>query len=161
MVTSGICWSRCLVLGCFALSLAGCGGGAQSSGPGAGKERGTASGTIKLKGQPIPANTTVTFLGGDGVAATGVTDGTGHYSLSFDKSANIPVGSYKISLTPFNPGDAAGADPAQFFDKTTGQSKPPVVEKGPLSDKYSNPSTSGITRDIKAGNNTIDIDLQD
>ncbi len=119
------------------------------------------SGTIKHKGEAIAENTVVTFLGDDGVAATGMTDGTGHYTLKFDKSPKIPVGSYKLSFTPYNPGDSVSADPAQFFDKKTGKTLPPVVVKPKFDTKYTNPSTSGVTRDVNEGNNEINIDLPD
>lgn len=144
-------------VGVAAIILGGCAGPA---GPGADKAKGTVSGTIKQKGQPVPANTTVTFLGDDGVAAIGTTDGTGHYELKYMNSAQIPVGSYKVSVTPYNPADSASADPAQFFDPVTGESRSPQVETT-LPDKYFNPTTSGIVRDVTAGNNTIDIDLPD
>ncbi len=142
-------------------AIVGCSGGGAATGPGAGKARGTVSGTIKHKGQPIAENTGVTFLGGDGVAATGMTDATGHYSLKFEKSTGIPVGSYKVSFTPYNPGDSGTADPAQFFDKKTGMTKPPEVVKSKFDSKYTNPTTSGVTRDVNAGNNEINIDLLD
>lgn len=141
-------------------TMAGCSGGG-TSGPGAGKARGTVSGTIKHKGEAIAENTVVTFLGGDGVVATGMTDGTGHYTLKFEKSASIPIGSYKISFTPYNPGDSGSADPAQFFDQKTGMTKPPAVVKPKFDSKYTNPSTSGVTREVNEGNNEINIDLPD
>lgn len=151
------CLSVCIIM---ITSIVGCSGSA-STGPGAGKAKGTVSGTIKHKGQPIAENTVVTFLGGDGVAATGMTDGTGHYSLKFEKSTGIPVGSYKVSFTSYNPGDSGTADPAQFFDKKTGMTKPPEVVKPKFDSKYTNPSTSGVTRDVNQGNNEINIDLPD
>lgn len=151
-------WIRTWTAGCLAVIVIGCAGG--SVGPGAGKATGTVGGTIKQKGQVIPADTTVTFLGEDGVVATGKTDSTGHYSLKFNKSADIPIGNYKISLTPFNPGDSSAADPSQFFT-SDGKTKPPEVAKSSLPAKYSNPATSKIARDVTAGSNTIDIDLPD
>lgn len=150
---------NCLVSSALLLTVI-CGCGGDDSGPGAGKARGTVQGTIKLKGQSIAENTVVTFLGSDGVAATGMTDATGHYTLKFNGSKEVPIGSYKVSLTPYNPGDSAAADPAQFFDKTTGMTKPPAVVKPSFDDKYTNPTTSGIMRDIDAGNNEINIDLE-
>jgi hypothetical protein len=157
MTASRLWFSPVVFLLVTGLTLPGCGGGG-AQGPGAGKETGTVKGTVKIKGQPAPANTIITFLGGDGVAATGVVDGTGYYSLSFNKASGIPVGNYKVSLAPFNPGDAANADPAMFFD-AQGNTKPPVVEKSIVAAKYTNPTTSGITRDVQAGANTIDLDL--
>lgn len=152
-------WVRTTLLtGLASLGLLGCGGG---GGPAANKAVGTVSGTIKHKGQAAPENMLVTFLGGDGVTASGRTDGTGHYSLTFQKSPKIPVGSYKVALTPYNPGDSASADPKQFFDPATGMTRPPQVVKSSLPDKYSNPTTSGITREVNEGANTIDIDLPD
>ena len=158
-----MCTSRFSLVGFVLLAiLAVFSSGCSSSvkGPGAGKETGTVSGTVKQKGQPVPANTTVTFLDSDGVTASGITDSTGHYSLSFNKSSSIPVGKYKVSFTPFNPGDAASADPSQFFTPD-GKTKPPQVEKSSLASKYSNPATSGVAREVKTGNNTIDIELPD
>lgn len=150
----------CLLISGLTVSfVAGCGG--SSGGPGAGKAKGTVSGTIKHKGEAVAQNTVITFLGGDGVVATGMTDGTGHYALKFDNSPKVPVGSYKVSFTPYNPGDARNVDPAQFFDKKTGKTKPPEVVKPKFDTKYTNPSTSGVTREVNEGNNEINIDLPD
>lgn len=137
------------------LLLSGCGGGGRS-GP-----SGTVSGTIKHKGETLTDKVTVTFLSAEGVAATGQTDSTGYYSLTYEKSPQIPVGSYKVAVTPFVAAFTAPQDPAMFFDPKTGATRPPEAPKTRLPSKYANPNTSKIVRDIAAGPNTIDINLPD
>jgi hypothetical protein len=147
--------SRWAATASLLMLVAGCGGGGPS-GP-----TGTVSGTIKHKGAVLTEKVSITFLSADGPVATGMNDSTGHYSLEFNGATAIPVGKYKVSLTPFNPGDTLNQNPEQFFDKATMSVKLPQVAKSSVPSKYANPNTSGIVRDVAAGNNTVDIDLPD
>ena len=127
------------------LVLAGCGEG-ESDAP----QLGTVTGTVTSGGQPV-VGATVTFLpdsasGTVGPASTGSTDESGKYSLTGSGDAGAVVGTHKVSIAcPMITSSASGeAPPAGACN---------------LPAEVSSIDTTPLTREVKAGDNTIDFDL--
>jgi len=138
-----------LLIATVLLLNAGCGGGA---GLPAG-ETGTVSGTVTLNGQPIQANCAVTFLPpGDaaGVMAIGTTDAAGMYALKMRDQEGVLVGKYHVSVSPPRAPvmDVMAEDAGDIDDP------PPLFPQ-----KYLSPETSGVTLDVVAGSNKLDIKM--
>ncbi len=132
--------------------LVGCGGD-DGSYQGA---TGTVSGVVKLDGKPLTETATVTFLSKEGFAASGQTDSSGNFTLKYKQNSNIPVGKYAVSVIP-----AAGTGTGKaedFMDEETGESKTPEV-KSAIPSKVQSPGGSGISKEVKEGEQTIDIEI--
>lgn len=116
--------------------LIGCGGGGPEL-----PDIGTVEGVVTMDGTPLP-NVAVGFqpeAGGRG--SIGKTDDQGHYVLSYDAdNKGAIVGTHKVSVT--TPTEAP--DPS-------GEANEPIPAK------YN--SKTEISKDVAAGDNTIDIDL--
>lgn len=133
--------------------LAGC-GGAEGLPKG---ERGTVSGTVKYNGAPVPAGCTVLFQkSGGGFVASGTTDAEGKYSLSMRGETNILAGTYSVGISP--PVADAGLSPDEIM-KRQSEGKPIESPKAPFPEKYTAAETAGLSREVKAGANTIDLEL--
>lgn len=133
-----ICISlRNSAVGVFVMTLAfasGC-----SSGP----ATGTVKGTVTFNGNPVKAGT-VNFLSATGAGAQATLDESGHFQ--FD--APVSAGEYKVYVsapvpTPQQPGT---------------KSKP--MPKFEVSKKFQDPSSSGVTVKVQAGENTIPVELK-
>lgn len=98
---------------------------------------GEVSGTVKLDGQPLP-DANVEFRADAGRPVTAKTDSSGRYEMYFAPGVRgVPVGKHTIRIsTKINPANDTN-------------------EKVPA--KYNEKSTE--TREVKAGQNTIDFDL--
>jgi hypothetical protein len=120
-----------------ALALTGCMGG-----------KGNVTGEVKYNGTPLPSGQ-ITFIGqsGEKVVVPGeIKDGK--YSL-----ANVPAGPVAITVHTVPP-----TRPGRRPDGTT----PPAAPAGAfvkIPSKYAKPSTSGLTFEVKRGENTKNIDL--
>jgi hypothetical protein len=114
---------------------------------------GKAGGKISLKGGNLPEGTVVTFLSKEGYIASGNSGSDGSFKLTFEGGDSIPVGTYKVQLSP-----AAGAG----GDVPSDPSKPiPETPPLPFPVKYTASSTSGLQFEIKEGENPpINIELQ-
>ena len=122
----------------LAVSLAGCGGGADH--PPLGK----VTGVITLDGHPL-ADADVTFQPeGEGRAAVGTTDSQGHYELVYlNDEKGATIGTNLVSVTTFR-------------DAADDGSTPEVPEK--LPSRYH--SDSSVKVEVKKGSNTFDFDLK-
>ena len=146
---------RLTVAGCFlALGTLGCGEDtSRIEGP-----TGAVQGKLEYQGEPVPEGTRITFFNaGSGVAASGVADATGHYSLKAEEGDQIPVGSYVVTVAA--PSPTANMTPEEAMEASIAGEIP--QESSALPAKFQNSSTSGISRDVKEGPNTIDIELPD
>lgn len=140
--------TRCLAFaGCVLISFtAGCG----KKPP----EMGQVVGTVRVKGQP-QARLFIRFLPEPGkdnnlpISSTGKTDAQGKYSLQHvykDKSeAGAPVGSHRVVIEDNSRGPAP-----------QGQTPPPPLI--PL--EYSSPTSTPLHVEVKAGEQTIDLDVK-
>lgn len=134
---------------CFALAVAalafvtGCG----ESNP----TTGAVTGKVTYKGKPV-SNGLIQFVPqGDGNAATGEITPDGTYELTtYVKGDGARPGSYKVSVQVFpTEEEGAGLPGAEFAGK-----KPPIPPK------YNSADTSGLSADVKEGENKLDFDLK-
>lgn len=106
------------------------------------------SGTVTLDGAPLP-NASVQFIpdaakGTQGAPAVGFTDAAGKYELVTATVEGAIVGHHQIRVE-------ARAAPKNEMDTL-----PPLITP----QRYSNPATSGLTAEVKAGeNNVVDLTL--
>lgn len=148
-----------LALGISSAILSGCNGGPRAGGP-----TGTVTGRVTIGGQPLEEQVVVTFLGQDGSPATALTAPDGRYELTIHTSRSIPVGHYKIGISPYDPTESAASapvDPRQVLDVKTGASTARTQWNSQVPAKYGNPATSGLEWDVKVGQNSIDIDIDE
>ena len=130
---------RARVLAVALMELSGCFGG-----PGDRPELGTVQGTVTLNGKPL-ANAAVFFdPQSTGRTSTATTDAGGHYELEYTIDAkgakigmhNVRVSTYVAPLSDSkNPGGVAEQVPAQYR------------------------KDGALTREVKEGDNTIDLVL--
>lgn len=127
------------------VALAGCGGG---------PALGEVSGTVRVKGKPTPGlrvyfNPDVTEPGqsNPGASSHAVTDADGRYALTYadpkDPRSGAVIGSHVVVV---NDPDAED------------QSKRVQVSRVAL--RYSRVTETPLRRDVKAGTQTIDLDLE-
>lgn len=117
------------------------------------------TGKVTHDGQAV-ANAVVTFLSDSGYAAVGKTNEEGVYQLS---SAEIPggtkPGSYKVMVSKIEQtGGPALTEEDPGYDPKNPSAGGPQT-KHLLPQKYSKISSSGLTADVKAGENTVDLPL--
>lgn len=135
----------CLLFVVAAVGLAGCGG---SDLP----ELGTVSGVVKSEGKPLP-NAIVNFTpkGHQGRPSSGETDDSGNYTLLYlvDTEGAI-VGEHTVTVEKIisEDEDNMSDDPA---DLEPGQELPKPLP--------ASASDGSITKEVKAGDNEINIDL--
>ena len=122
----------------FTLAMfAGCGGG--ESGP----ETASVSGVVTMDGTPLEGVVVAFEPQGEaaGRSSIGITDANGKYSLSYDENSDgAIVGTHIVTVTT----PTEGPDPS-------GQAKDPIPAK------YN--EASELTKEVKAGSNTIDLEL--
>lgn len=111
----------------------------------AGKPQGTISGSVKYKGQPVTSGTVNLFQKATGSAATAPLDASGNFKLA----TSIEIGTYNISITP--------PIPKQLPPGTAPETPAPFLV--PI--KYQDASQSDINKEIKAGDNKLDIVVPD
>jgi hypothetical protein len=112
------------------LGLAGCGLGSTT---------GDLSGSVSYQGEPVRSGTVV-FLSADGVKQYAKITPEGTYRI-----AEIPTGTVLIAVIPH-----------QRNPFPSGKTEKPA----PLPERYTDPKTSGITHDVRAGSQQFDIDLK-
>ena len=149
--------SLSLFYNCFAIALlalsAGCSSGGLPS------DAAAVTGKVTHDGQAV-ANAVVTFLSDSGYAAVGKTNDEGVYQIS---SAEIPggtkPGSYKIMVSKVEQtGGKVLTEEDPGYDPKNPQAGGPKT-KHLLPEKYSKIGSSGLTADVKAGENTVDLSL--
>jgi hypothetical protein len=144
-----------VVLGGMVLGLVGCG-----------KSTGDVSGKVTHNQRPLFAGEVV-FQGSDNNYYRGNIGADGTYTVR-----QVPTGVAKVAVVVSQPGEVPGTDimnkmkmdPAKMGnpEATKGDAGPaPLKLKLPkLPYKYADPKDSGLTFDVKAGENTFDIPLQ-
>ena len=123
-------------------------------------DTGTVSGRVTYNGQTVPAGSTVIFMGsGDGIMGTGVTNSSGEYVLTMREGFDILVGSYRVSVTPPNP--ASGLSDEEVMERHMSGNLPDPAEVKEVPLRYRSPESSSLVCQVKAGQNTYDIDMKD
>jgi hypothetical protein len=108
-----------------------------------GKPTGVVSGTVKYKGAPVTAGVVYFYDPTTGQAAPGQLDDSGNFKLD----APLLAGTYKVYLNPPIPEQLP---PGQAPKKAPRFDLPP---------KYQDPAQTPVSKEVKAGANTIPIDL--
>jgi hypothetical protein len=133
---------------CLSASLPGCGG---ASGP-----TGTINGKITINGAPAPTGTIVTFASQEN-ARTGTVGSDGTFTVMA-----MPVGTYRVSFAPA-PSESFSEDPKQAMMKAVENREKGVTEKptDQIPAKYLSIETSGVSYEVKEGNNDFPLDLKE
>ena len=119
---------------------------------------GEVSGTVTYQGKPV-AGANIVFLPTtrDTPAGAAITESDGGYKLSISGHQKGAVtGSYKVSIALHAPYDGPipeGMNPEMAKENYRGKALVP--------EKYLNPTTSGLTAEVKPGSNKFDFALQD
>ena len=144
--------ARSLLLSTAAcLVLAGVPGCGESSGP-----SGSVSGKITNQGQPLAAGTVVTFMSDTGAVGTAIVEEGGTYHVKTTEGDELPVGEYKVSLSPPIP---PPVDPAAAMKASAESGGKPPEDNWNVPDKYRQGATSGWTASVKEGDNTFDFTI--
>ena len=121
------------------IAAAGCGGVYDS----------TVTGVVKLNGNVVPRGTVSFVPNAAGPAAYGLIQSDGAYSLHTGREEGLPAGQYTVTV-------AANEPPATPTSKDGG---PPPTGKPITPAWYRDPATSGLSFEVKAGDNEIILEL--
>jgi hypothetical protein len=117
-------------------------------------ERGQVSGVVQCKGQKL-ANVLVTFVpdpdaGQKGPRPSGVTNAQGQFQLQGeDEFEGAVVGAYRVIVDDLNVYSAPRSPDGTLL-------RPPPVR---FPAKYADPLQSPLRKQVKAGNQSLDLDL--
>jgi hypothetical protein len=113
-------------------------------------------GTVTLDGKPLPAGTVTFETKGVRPATAKVVNGEITEVTTFDLNDGAPVGQHRVAV-------AASEDTAAAVAANPGEMKAPkgnyMVGKSLIPTAYNDPATSGLTAEIKSGENTVEIKL--
>lgn len=123
---------------------------------------GKVSGTVSYQGQPIASGTIIFEVAGARPANGKIVDGKITEVTTYETNDGVPVGQAKIAVFATSAGNAGAAvtsgDPGSL--PAPGQSYMDAGAQSLIPAKYNDPSTSGLDREIKEGENTITLDLK-
>ena len=127
---------------------------------GPGGPQGKVHGKVTYQGKPISTGAMVSFLSDTGAAASGMVAADGSYQVRSMKGDQIPAGKYKVLINPpsgpeMTPEQAMNASMAKK-DKDQGPAADPTIPA-----QYRNILQTPASYEIKAGDNEINIELQD
>ena len=120
-------------------TLVGCGGSYDS----------TVKGIVTLDGNAVPRGTVSFVPQGSGPAAYGLIQSDGAYSVHTGREEGLPPGQYTVTV-------AANEASTTERGKDGG---PPPVGKAITPAWYRDPSTSGLSFEVKSGGNEINLPL--
>ncbi|MBN9118689.1 MAG: hypothetical protein J0I06_05955 [Planctomycetes bacterium] len=114
-------------------------------------------GTVTLDGKPLPFGT-VTFEAKGLLPATGkIVNGEITEVTTYDPGDGAPVGGHRIAVTAnAEPGPAVVANPGETAKAPKGDY---MSGKSLIPSAYNNPDTSGLSAEVKSGENTVEIKL--
>ena len=126
-------------------------------------------GKVTYNGKPAPAGCLITFIHSErNFPAAAEIAADGSYTLLFNGKPEVPVGTYKVTVTsPAAATAEAAADPSnpeaykammmkQGMSKGGGEAKVATIPK-----KYATPETSGVTFTVVEEPTTYDVDMKD
>lgn len=117
------------------------------------------SGTVTNNGANVTPDTTVVFFCKEkNATAAGLVDSLGKFTLRGGvSSTGIPAGRYQVMIrAPEPPAPAIGTK--EYEDFMSGKAKRPEPAKD-VPPQFGSFDTSGITLEVKTGENTFDFDL--
>lgn len=135
----------CPILILSTVALSGCGSATSEHGP-----VGTLSGKVTFNGEPVKEGVVQFNNPEKGFGGQAVIDEEGNYTVSNDLGGLV-TGTYQISVVP------------PMIEKSFGPDTPPseVPKEMPnIPKKYHYPNTSGLSFQVKEGENTFDIEMK-
>jgi hypothetical protein len=125
------------------------------------------TGTASYKGQPIASGTIIFEVPGARPANGKIVDGKITEVMTYEPKDGVPVGQARIAV--FATGASSSSPSATPGGAPRDPGAPIVVDKNYMGGgakslipkKYNNPATSGLTAEIKKGQNTVTLDLKD
>lgn len=149
-----------MIICCCLTAAMGCGGGSDAP------PTAPVSGIVKYNGSPL-AGAQVTFRGG-GHTGIGVTGPDGTYTLStFGDGDGATLGEKQVTVTKrITVGGGSATGGSQTMEEAAAAAErgetagPPKVESA-VPEKYSDPTTSGLSYTVVDGDNKYDIELTD
>ena len=124
----------------------GCGGGSDGPPLPAGPVA-TVKGTLTCQGKPVTSGV-LQLEAGQGYLVSSVVGSGGAFELQGPRGASIPVGKYKVWVTPPRP------------EVKPGDLNSPVVKIEGVPAKFYSPKTSGVSVEINAGPQDLTIELK-
>jgi hypothetical protein len=130
-----------LLIACCVIALPGCGGDQRFV---------PVQGRVLLDGKPVAGAAVLFEPEGGGVPATGVTDGSGEFSLSTSgRGAGAVTGKHSVSVSK-----QVAAQPNRKVEE--GEIVPMKFE---TPEKYASPQTSGLTIEVTRGMAPVELQL--
>ena len=125
------------------------------------------NGKVTYNGKPAPAGCIITFINAERnfpASAQIAADGT--YTLLFNGKPEVPVGNYKVSVTPpvaeAASADSSNPDAYKAMMMKTGISKGGGQAKvATIPAKYATTETSGVTFSVTEKQTAYDLDMKD
>ncbi len=162
------CWGCAALLGLSVLA-AGCGKGKTGERP----KTFPVSGTVTMKGQPVPDAQVVFQAQGKTPSATGFTEANGKYTLmTFEANDGALPGQYAVAIFKYDQPAAAASGGSGSAETSMGGMPTdyvppgmaaPAQAAGPknlLPAKYADAQSSGLTATVKEGTNELNFTLE-
>jgi hypothetical protein len=115
-----------------------------------GEELGHVTGQVSFKGKPVASGFVIFANDANGVYMTAELDAEGKFEIITAKGAGLPFGEYQVGVSP------------PLMDHPLGPiEEPPEADKRKdIPRRYRDPATSGLKREVKSGENVIDLELK-
>ncbi|CAN5412461.1 hypothetical protein BH11PLA2_BH11PLA2_41680 [soil metagenome] len=114
---------------------------------------GKVQGTVTFQGKPVE-NAILLFSNSTlGIDMTTFTDKDGRFEIHTAKVGGLPVGTYRISISPYTPSE-------QPTDTIVFDKKAPVKAFENIPMLYRNIATSGLTAEVTAGENDFQFEMK-
>lgn len=142
----------CVVLAMCVTAVSGCGG------EGVDGPSGTVTGKVTSKAGTIPEGTTIVFTPdkGNGIPAGATIASDGTFKLRRKDSFELPIGIYKVSISPPEPKQMSDEEAMRASIK----GKVMNPEHKSIPKKYRDPATSGETFEVKKGENEYNLEMK-
>ncbi len=150
-------WVAASTLSVVSAALSGCGDGSPYA---------PVSGQLSYHGKPVEGASVMLRPVGEGRPAWAKTDSEGRFDLQTAKAGDgALIGSHKVSITAVKPVKPSGPfDPdneqAELLAELHNASRRRYKREWIIPEKFSNPSTSGLTFEVVRGENTLVLDLE-
>lgn len=114
-----------------------------------GEELGHVTGKVTFKGQPVPSGMVIFANKEKGVYMTAPLDSQGAFEVIMAQGAGLPLGSYALGVSP----------PPMDHPLGPIEEPPEADKRKDIPRRYRDPATSGLTHEVKSGENVIELDL--
>ncbi len=123
--------------------------------------RGTISGVISRGDEPVPAGCNILFAAASGpYTGNGVTDAAGRFTVGYRVRQGLPAGKYLVQITPpRQQQDYPSVDSPDYVRQMRKLQSEPDPMDAIVPKKYRSVSTSGLTFEVRGGDNVATFDL--